>query len=168
MSVFSSYLTAGIFLFHVWAHPMHISVTEIVYDQKEKELEITMRIFAEDLEEAIRDKQKNRNLDILNPPKGTTTDQLIADYLPAHFKISLDNKPQKIQLLGHEEDGEALICYIRVANIKKWKTIDINNNMILEIYDDQSNLVHVTVGETVKSLRFMENTTSGKLSFGSK
>jgi hypothetical protein len=33
------------------------------------------------------------------------------------------------------------------------------------LYDDQSNLVNVTVEETTKSLRLMRNNPSGKLSF---
>jgi hypothetical protein len=62
-------------------------------------------------------------------------------------------------------EDDALLCFIQVRAVKKWKTIEVLNSIITETYDDQSNLVHVTVGEKVRSLRLMKNNPSGKLVF---
>lgn len=146
-------------------HPIHISVTEIEYDTKDKALEIMTRIWIDDLEEAIRDRQKDRTVNLLNPSAGVTTDQLVSSYLEAHFRVSLDGKVQRPNYLGHERDGDALICFLEIGGVKKWKLIEVMNDVIMEVYDDQSNIVHVTVGETVKSLRLTESNPSGKLPF---
>ena len=37
-------------------HPLHVSVTEIEMDQKDKRLEIMMRVFMDDLEVTLREK----------------------------------------------------------------------------------------------------------------
>ncbi len=146
-------------------HPIHVSVTEITIDEKEKELEIIARIFLDDLETAIRQSKKLTELNLLQPGLGITTDQLVSDYLLQHFKISLKGKPQKIKYLGHETENEAMLCYIQVSNVKKLEEIEVFNSVIMELHDDQSNLVHVTVRDNVKSLRLMRGSPSGKLTF---
>ncbi len=146
-------------------HPLHISVTEIEFDEKEKELEIVTRIFTDDLESAIRTQRQMHELDLLNPPPGFTTDQLVKDYLLQQLSITLDGKLQKLNFLGLEKDDEAVICYVQVAQVKKWKTITITNRVLLELFDDQSNLVHVTVSGKVRSMRLMRNNPQGSLTF---
>jgi hypothetical protein len=148
-------------------HPLHISVTEIEYDEKDKALEIMMRVFVDDLEVTMKDRLKQPELDILSP-KGITVDQMMIDYLNEHFQLSLDNKLQKIKYLGHEREDEAFIFYVEVSNVKKWKTIQVMNNIIMEVFEDQSNLVHVTVKGKVKSLRLIKDKPQDKLTFDSK
>jgi hypothetical protein len=145
-------------------HPLHVSVTEIEMDNKDKRLEIMMRVFMDDLEVTLREKYKMPDLDVLNP-KGQTIDQIMEEYLKLHFKIALDNKAQVMKYLGHEQEGDAFIFYIEVEKVKKWKTIQIQNDIIMETYDDQSNLVHVTSNETVRSLRLTTKRPVDQLTF---
>jgi hypothetical protein len=155
-------------VFSLCVHPMHVSVTEIDFDEKDKELEITSRIFIDDLEKTLQSQLKQPELDLMNPKNGQTIDQMASQYLAGHFKISLDGKPQKTEYLGHERDGEALIFYILVSKVKKWKTIQIFNDIITATFDDQNNLVHVTVREKVRSLRLTRDTPTDKLTFDPK
>ena len=146
-------------------HPIHVSVTEIEFDKKEAALEIMMRVFIDDLELTLRNNLQQPELDIVHPGKGQTTDQLCRDYLKEHFRISLDNTMQKTNYLGHERESEAFVFYIEVKNVKEWKSITIHNDIIMATHHDQSNLVHVYVNDTVKSLRLTRNTPADKLSF---
>jgi hypothetical protein len=160
---FIQVLALGLYL-----HPIHISVTEIEFDEKDKALEIMMRVFIDDMELTMREKLNQPELDILEPKNGQTIDQMVSTYLKDHFRITLDNKPQKVNYLGHERDGEAFVFYIEVSNVKKWKTIQVFNNIITETHEDQSNLVHVTARGTVRSLRLTRNAPSDKLTFDLK
>jgi hypothetical protein len=148
-------------------HPLHVSVTEIEMNDTEKRLQIMMRVFMDDLEVTLRKEFRYPELDILDP-KEATLNQMMGTYLSTHFKISLDNKPQTIKYLGHEQEGDAFIFFIEVANVRKWKTIQVQNDIIMEVYNDQSNLVHVTVKETVRSLRLTRNIPVDKLTFDIK
>lgn len=160
---FIQVLALGLYL-----HPIHVSVTEIEFDEKDKALEIMMRVFIDDMELTMREKLNQPELDILEPKNGQTIDQMVSTYLKDHFKITLDNKPQKTNYLGHERDGEAFVFYIEVSNVKKWKTIQVFNDIITETHEDQSNLVHVTARGNVRSLRLTRNTPSDKLTFEMK
>jgi hypothetical protein len=145
-------------------HPMHVSVTEIDYDEKEHELEIMMRIFVDDLERAIQNENEKPELDIVNASESDKR-TIIKTYLEKHFSLSLDHKLQTTKYLGQEIEGEAMICYIQVPGVKKWKTIEVTNSSLMHLYDDQSNLVHVTLGEKVKSMRLTSDNQKGKFTF---
>jgi hypothetical protein len=150
-----------------WVHPMHVSVTEIEMNDKEKRLEVMMRVFVDDLEVTLRRNFKQPELDVLEP-KGQSLDELMQSYLKPRFQVSLDGKAQVIKYLGHERDHEAFIFYIEVEKVKKWKSIQVQNSIITEIYDDQSNLVHVTVAEIVRSLRLTRTKPADIITFESK
>lgn len=160
ISFFSLLYLAGVSL----VHPMHVSVTEIEMDEKDTRLEIMMRVFIDDLELTLKEDLKEPTLDILNPSK-QTVDQMMTAYLGAHFKIMLDGKAQAIKYLGHETENEAFVFYLEVSKVRKWKMIHVQNDIITEIYSDQSNLVHVTWAETVRSLRLTRTHPADQLSF---
>lgn len=149
-------------------HPVHLSVTEIQHSEKDKALQITSRIFIDDLELSIRNKLKQPELDIMNPKNGMTTDQLADSYLNEHLKISIDGKPQKLNLLGHETEGFAIIFYLEVPNVKKFKTLEVHDSVIMETYEDQSNLVHVTYKGPVKSVRLVRDKPAEIFRFAEK
>jgi hypothetical protein len=146
-------------------HPIHVSVTEIEFDEKDKALEVMMRVFMDDLELTLRKELRDPELDIMKPKNGKTTDQMASDYLKKHFKITLDNKLQVVNFLGHEEESDAFIFYIEVKKVKKFKTIQVQNSIIQETHDDQSNLVHVTVRDNTRSLRLTRSNPIDKLTF---
>lgn len=146
-------------------HPLHVSVTEIEYDEKDKSLEIMMRVFSDDLELTMRNYYGIPDLDILKPKNGATVDEMMKKYLEENFAITLDNRKQTFNLLGNENEGDAFVFYIEVPKIRKWKSIGIRNTVIMDTHDDQSNLVHVTVGEKIKSLRLTKNNSTGDLAF---
>jgi len=149
-------------------HPLHVSVTEIEMDEKDKALEIMMRVFVDDVELTLRKTRNEPALDVMQLKNGLTIDQMMTEYLKEHFKISLDGKAQKIKYIGHEVEGEAFIFYSEVSGVKKWNTIQVQNNIIMETHEDQSNLVHVTVKGNVRSLRLTTETPTDKLVFDTK
>ncbi len=149
-------------------HPVHLSVTEINYSEKDKALQIISRIFIDDLDLSIQKDLKDDVLDILKPEQGKTTDQLVSAYLMKHIKVKVDNKPQTLKYLGHEIEDVAIICYIEIPNIKKLKSIETLNDVIMETHSDQSNLVHVTYKEKVKSLRLTREKPMDVLTFETK
>lgn len=163
MPLISIFLSSVLILLH----PLHISVTEITWDEKEKELEIMLRIFTDDLELAVRSTKNDAELNLLNP-LNTTTDKLAWEYLQPRIKLTADGKLQAVKYLGHETDEDVLIFYIQVQPVKKFTTIGITNSILTELYEDQANLVNMTVNDETKSLRLMRNNPSGRLSFDLK
>lgn len=153
--------------FSLLLHPMHVSVTEIEMDEKDKRLEIMMRVFADDLETTLRESLKQPEFDI-SKQSTAALDAIMKEYLAPRFKIVVDNKAVQSKYLGHELEGDAFIFYMEVPGVKKLKTIQIQNNIITEVFEDQSNLVHVTVRGTVRSLRLTRSVPIDRLTFDVK
>jgi hypothetical protein len=149
----------------VFFHPMHVTVTEIEFAEKEKMLKIMMHVFIDDLELSLRNKFNQPDIDLSDPKAQKAIDEAIGNYLKPNFKISIDGKIQPTLYLGHEKDGDAFILYIEVDKIKKFKTIQVQNSVITETHDDQNNLVNVTVNETVRSLRLTRSNPVDKITF---
>lgn len=149
-------------------HPIHLSVTEVNYSVKDKTFQITSRIFIDDLELSIRAAKKENDLNLLEPGSGRKTEDLAAEYLLKHLKVKIDGKPVVLQFLGSEVEDVALICYVETAVVKKFRTIEVMNDVIQETHADQSNLVHVSFGGQVKSARLMRENPSEVFMFNSK
>jgi hypothetical protein len=146
-----------IYLLLFWfPHPVHVSVTEINYSEKDKALQITSRIFIDDLELSIQKQLNQESLDILQPKNGMTTDQLVSKYLEKHFLVKIDGKPAKIKYIAHETEDAAIICYLEIENVKKLKALEVTDDVIQETHSDQSNLVHITYKGPVKSYRLIK------------
>lgn len=157
-------LYSVVFFFNI-LHPLHVSVTEIEHDANKNALEITMRIFLDDLESSIRNDLQKPALDITVPGPEYTTDQLLEDYLKKHFKINANGKNIKKQYLGHEVELPVIYLYVLASNVKKVKDITIYNDMIMETYDDQANLVHVKVNSKTKSMKLAKDRKQDSLEF---
>ncbi|NOT75132.1 MAG: hypothetical protein HOP08_09410 [Cyclobacteriaceae bacterium] len=153
----------------VWfPHPIHVSVTEMEYNEKAKSFQITSRIFIDDLELSVRKQIHQESLDLLEPKNGKTVDDLVRAYLGEHFIIKLDGKIAKINFLTHEIEDAAMICYLEIENVKKIKSLEVTNSVIQEIHSDQSNLVHVTYKGPVKSYRLTSDQPTDTFKFESK
>lgn len=148
----------------VLLHPIHVSVTEIEFNEKNKSLEIVSRIFIDDLELSIRNQRHDEYLELLRPAAGTT-DQLVGDYLRDRLRVKVDGKPVRINYIAHEIDDLALVCYLEIEGVRKLKTIEVTNSVIQETHADQSNLVHVTYRGPVKSMRLTRDKPAGNLEF---
>ncbi len=157
-----------IYSFVLWLHPVHISVTEINYNEKAKSLQIVSRIFIDEMELGVRGQLRQPELDLLEPKNGSTTQIMIQNYLAQHFKIKIDGKPSKQNFLGFEREDVSLVCYIEIENVKKIKTLEVMNDIVTEIHDDQSNLVHVTYKGPVKSVRLNREKTTEIFKFENK
>lgn len=153
---------------YFFLHPIHISVSEINYSEKDKALQITSRIFIDDLELSIRAQRNEPELDLIEPRNGLTTEKMVMDYVLKHFTVKLDGKPQKMNFLGMEREEPALICYIEIENVKKIKTIEVFNDIIMETHDDQSSIVHLTYKGPVKSMRLTKSNPTGSFTFAEK
>lgn len=146
-------------------HPIHLSVTEVNYSEKDKTFQITSRIFIDDLELSVRALKKENELNLLEPDKGRKTDDLVSEYLARHLKVKIDGKPVALNYLGSEVEDVALICYIESPVVKKFKTIEVSNDVIQETHADQSNLVHVTYRGQIKSARLMRENPTESFTF---
>jgi uncharacterized protein DUF6702 len=147
------WLFAGIFLLSAEArHPLYISVTEMNYNAKEKTLEISCKIFTNDFE-TVLEKLAHAKVDLSDKTAKQSTDKLIAEYVGKHLQLKVDGRPAVLQYVGSEKEEEGTWNYFQVNNIESVRKIDLVNDLLYEGFDQQTNIMHVTVGGVRKSTR---------------
>src|SRR6478735_6765031 len=158
--VYKWFLTSLVSLFH----PFFVSVTEMNHNAKDKTLEISCKLFADDFEKGLEQVYKTP-VDISNPKDKKQTEQFISDYLKKHLLLKIDGKAVQIEYLGFEKEGEAAWCYMQVNNVTSVKKIEITNKILYETSNTQVNIVHVTVNGERKSNRLNYPDATIELSF---
>ena len=145
ISVITFFITASF-------HPFHVSVCEIEHDPETKALQISQRVFLDDLEETLNHVY-NIQIDIVKPENKAFRDSLVKDYVMKHLIVTVDGKQRKRSYLGHEIEKDVLWCYIEYYGIKKVKTFSITNTVFFELYDDQNTILQVEMNGETKNKR---------------
>lgn len=127
-------------------HEFHISKTDMVFNPKEKTLQITMHIFIDDLEIAL-EKQGYKSLSVGTEKEKKEANTYISQYLFNQFSVKVNNKYTQYDILGKEtsRDRQALYIYMEIKNIKDIRNIFVENKVLTEIYDDQKNIIQVNI-----------------------
>ena len=133
-------------------HPFYVSVTEINHNSKDRTLEISCKIFADDMEGVLK-KNYQTAVDLSNEQQHVQNDKLINDYITRHLALTTDGKKVQMTYVGFEKEAESVYCYFEAGNTSVVKKIDIHNSILQDLTDQQINILHVTVGGQRKSYK---------------
>lgn len=157
-------LFAVLFLSSFSAHKFYVSVTQIDYVPSKKRVEITSRIFIDDLEKGLN-KRFNKKVNLTSTKELPEAEELIKSYLKEKIKISINKKPQNIEFLAREVEGDVLILYTKIAISKKINTFEIYNSLLTEVYSDQQNIVHTNINSNKKSILLTNTELQEKIDY---
>lgn len=129
-------------------HPIHISVSEVRYDLASQKLQVAIKIFADDLELALKDFGYSE-LKIGASNESPLADEAIVKYLNQKFQVSLNGNIKQGDMLGRElsEDLIAVWCYLEY-NVPPSGNLSIRNEVLIETYDDQKNIMDIKMNSS--------------------
>ena len=145
-------------------HPFYVSVTEINHNSGDKNLEISCKIFTDDFETALT-KGSGAKVDLFNPKDKAAVEKQVAAYFKKHLVIKLDGKAVSLEFVGFERENEAVWSYLQVSNTVAPKRVEINNDLLYDAFDQQINLVHISVGGNRKSTKLNYPEASASFQF---
>ena len=152
-----------IFWFHLF-HPFFVSLTEVQHNEKAKRLEVSCKVFSNDLEAAL-EKNYRTQIDILKPGDRARIEPLIRDYLQKHFQVLVDGKPVSFQFLGYEIEEDAAWCYLEASKVNQVTRIEVKNDVLFAEHPTQTNLLHVTVKGRRQSIKLDNPESKASFSF---
>ena len=149
------------------SHPFYVCICEIDYKSENKSLEISLRIFTDDLENTLQDWGSKK------PYLGESNeideaDSFLKKYILQVLNIEIDDKKQMLNYLGKEVEQELTWIYLEANNIPDFDKITISNRLLLQSFPSQTNLVHVNHRQKTKSLLLTKNNPSDELKWGKK
>lgn len=145
-------------------HPFWVSITEIAHQPKNQTLEISIKFFTEDLEQALNTVYSKKFY--LNESKeAKDANEKIKAYLAQHFALSVNHAAVKWNYIGKEKEDDATWIYLEVEKVKTLSHISIKQSALTELHESQNNIVHVAVGGKRKTLMLNREKPTGEVQF---
>ena len=148
-------------------HEFHVSKVQVDYNVAEKAVQISMHIFIDDLEEALR-KQGVNALYFCTKKENEKADMHLEAYLHQCFQLEIDGKAVTYEYIGKEpsEDLAAIWCYLEITNIADLQELSISNSVLMEVFDDQKNIIQITKsGKNQGYFLFSKGNSSDRVRF---
>lgn len=144
------------------SHKFYTAIYQINFVPKKQMLQITTRIFNDDLNDALEHKFGKRVY--LGTDKETPEDvTMLKKYLSEKFTIKVNGQSKPMNFLSKEVEDNVLICYLNCKEIQKVNSIEVQNTIITEIHDDQQNIIQANFNDRKSSLLLNSETTKGML-----
>lgn len=144
-------------------HPIHLSVCEMNFNSESRSIEIAVKVFFDDLEDGVVD-AGGPNLHLFTEKEIKESDQWILKYFQDHLKLKIDQKDVGLHWVGKETDPkkdiQSLWVYLEVKNIKKVKSLEVENSILFDVHTDQRNMLHLTCNDKKVSWLFDLNKIS--------
>lgn len=126
----------------VFLHPFHLSLTEIKWNTETEQLEISQKIFWDDLEIALSGYHEE-SIDFLNPANKEKLYKQVESYLQTKNQLWVEGKELKLKFLGFEVEEDAAWFYLESGKVKEPIAIKVKNSLLIDDFSDQKNVVQV-------------------------
>lgn len=129
-------------------HPIHLSVMEI-YESDEGAIEASITFFMDDFGNAVEYEKYRSDIE----QGKMNVDDLIMKYLSQKMQIELNGQQVDYKLLRKQSNFPSLTCYLELTPQQtSLRSLRVENTMLLELFNDQRNMVHVRIPEKEGSM----------------
>lgn len=140
-----------LFLTSFHHHKFYVSVTDVAYIEKEKNLQVISRVFADDLEEVLSTRYDSKVV-LLPTKESKNADELLQKYIEQKIKITANNKSISLQYLGKRYEDDRVYMYLEAIGIQNFEKVSIENLVLTDLFEEQKNLVHFKKNNQTKSV----------------
>jgi len=145
-------------------HKFYVSVTNVGYSEKDDALQITSRIFIDDLEAVLLERYEVEGK-LATEEESELTDEYLEKYLRKKFQVEVNGEHRTYDLIGRKYDDDVCVFYLEIPEIdfSSIKSIQIQNEVLTDLYDEQQNVVHFKIDGKKKSFVLLKSDTKGML-----
>jgi len=132
-------------------HEYHVTVTQMQYNASQKNFEVSIRAFTDDLEKGISLDNASRKFAIKDNDQNNP---YIERYIRKHFVLSSSQKNAEIKYIGKEQEADATWIYLEIpfqGSLENWK---LQNSILMETFDDQVNMFNLKYTSETKTLLY--------------
>ena len=133
-------------------HPFFVSVIDIKHNPKDKNVEISVRIFTDDIEKIIK-KNSKKTIDLSSNTAKAENDAMIDLYLKSKLQFAINNKAQMWKYIGYEIQKESVWIYAEIDDVASLKKLDIKCSLLFDYQSKQTNIFNVIANGTEKNYK---------------
>ncbi len=145
-------LAGSLVLLASFRHDFHSSLTEVQYNTQTKTLEVSLRIFTDDLQTALT---KASGKTVRLEKNAAPSDQVLRQYLAQHFAvIDAKNTRKPMTWVGKELTVDVIWVYVEIPITENINGLRLENSILHELFDDQINIVNIIQNKQKKTYLF--------------
>ena len=133
-------------------HPFYVSVVELNHNAKDKTVEVSIRIFTDDLEKTLRT-YGGTPIDLTHPANRAAADKLLNDYIQHKLQIKLDGKAARLDYIGFEQQMESTWTYLEIKDVATLKKVSGTCSLLYDYQEKQINIFHIKANGEEKSFK---------------
>ena len=133
-----------------YAHQFYISITYIRHNPGTQVLSVRVKLFINDLEEAIYQEQ-NVRIGLWKDDPIENAETYVEQYIASKLSIMVNGKKQPLQFLSQTikpaevlEDN-VLICQLEAQDVPEISKLKVHNSIITETIDSQTNIININI-----------------------
>jgi hypothetical protein len=159
-------LLAALIVFTAFtSHKFYVSLVQIDHKQESGSLQVTMRIFTDDLERAL-DGYENRETNLGTQKELPGTNEILFNYISDNFRVTVNGRPATLSFVGKEVEVDVTWCYVEATGIPSLQSISVTNRMLTEVYEEQVNIIQIESGGINRSMLLKGGKPSDSVVFG--
>ncbi len=139
-----------LFVIYGFSHKYYVSTSLYDFKQDSGSLQITIRVFQDDFTEIIK-KKYQVDISLNNDINSSDIQPKISDYLLSNLSIYLDNNEYDLFYLGSELKNEMIIIYLELEDFPEFKSIELKNTILFDLFEKQQNIIHLKKGVNKRS-----------------
>ncbi|MDX5419139.1 MAG: hypothetical protein LPK09_07970 [Hymenobacteraceae bacterium] len=146
-----------------FAHDYHASITDARYNPRTQSLEVAVKVFMDDLENALSRRNKTK----VTYSQSAQVQQFVQEYIGSNLSFELEKgKPLRHTFVGAEQEADVVWVYLEVPLKTEALThLYVRNVVLQELFNDQMNIVNLDYKGKVSSNLFQKNDGARKMSF---
>jgi hypothetical protein len=145
-------------------HKYYVAVFQVEYAPAKKQLQITGRIFVDDLEKALSTKY-GKKFYLGTSKELPESTEILKKYIADKISFKVNGKPAMLTLFTHEYEDDMLVCYLTAPAPKKITSIEVRNTVLFELFREQQNMINANLNNERKSLLLSYDTPQGILNY---
>ena len=142
-----------------------MSLFQITYNTDKDRIELTARVFLDDLEDALEQEYENDEVFLATSEEHPDVNRLLEAYFNEKLNFIINKKEVQWRFLSKDYEADMVTCYLKIDYSKKIKTLHIKNDFLTEVFEDQKNIIHLVYGSNKKSFLFTNTEVETTLTF---
>jgi hypothetical protein len=144
------------------SHKFYMSLTQINYSEEKQTLQIIVRVFIDDLETEINTLSQHK-IELGTDRELLNIDHIYKNYLNSHLHFHIDKHPKTFKYIGNEYKNDQVFFYLEVAEIDSIQSLEIQNTMLHNSFQEQENIVKTSIYDKHKSFILTRNNSKAFL-----
>jgi hypothetical protein len=127
-----------------------VSVNQIDYNIEKDRIEITNRIFIDDLNSSLQ-ALTTAKFELEEMSSNAKLYTIFLDYYQKNFKIKVNQKDCIITIKSFEIEEDVFVIYGVIYNVSKIKSFELQNTLLFDLINSQQHIHHISIKNQKKS-----------------